>query len=51
MKINLSRRSRTRGYVKTTQTRLDEMYYMGTAVANEIDSHVNELWKPKPATT
>jgi len=38
-------------YVKLTQTRLDEMYYMGTAVANEIDSHVNELWKPKPAAT
>lgn len=48
VKINLSS-IKDEEYVKTTQTRLDEMYYMGTAVANEIDSHVNEMWKPKPA--
>ena len=49
VKINLSS-IKDDEYVKTTQTRLDEMYYMGSAVANEIDSHVTEMWRPKPAT-
>ncbi len=31
-------------YVRATRTRVDEMLYMGTAAAQEIDSHVNDLW-------
>lgn len=34
-------------YAKDLRTRLDEMLYMGGAVANEIDSKVQEMWKPK----
>ncbi len=37
-------------YVKTTRTRMDEMAYMATAVASEIDSHVREMWSPTPAS-
>lgn len=33
-------------YAKDVRTRLDEMLYMGTAVAQEIDSLVNDLWAP-----
>jgi formiminotetrahydrofolate cyclodeaminase len=36
-------------FVKDMRTRLDEMLYMGTAVAQEIDSLVHDLWAPKPA--
>ena len=36
-------------YVKNARTRMDEMAFMGTAVANEIDSHVRELWTAKHA--
>jgi formiminotetrahydrofolate cyclodeaminase len=39
------------GYAKNVRTRLDEMTFMGMAVSTEIDSHVNDLWKPKPAAT
>ena len=35
-------------YSKDMRTRLDEMLYMGGAVANEIDSKVQDMWKPKP---
>ena len=35
-------------YAKAMRTRLDEMLYMGGAVASEIDSKVQDLWKPKP---
>jgi len=35
-------------YGKDMRTRLDEMLYMGGAVANEIDSNVQDMWKPKP---
>lgn len=31
-------------YAATLRTRLDEMLYMGTAAAQDIDSHVNDLW-------
>ena len=31
-------------FVSEARTRLDEMSYMGTAAANTVDSHVNELW-------
>jgi formiminotetrahydrofolate cyclodeaminase len=34
-------------YAKAMRTRLDEMLYMGGAVASEIDSKVQEQWKPK----
>lgn len=37
-------------YVRDARTRMDEMYYMGTAVANGIDSFVSDLWAPAPAT-
>lgn len=36
-------------YAKDVRTRLDEMLYMGTTAASEIDSRVADLWKPKPA--
>lgn len=37
-------------YAKDVRTRLDEMLYMGTAVAQEIESFVNDLWAPpRPA--
>jgi formiminotetrahydrofolate cyclodeaminase len=35
-------------FSRATRTRLDEMLYMGAATASEIDSHVQEMWKPKP---
>mgnify|MGYP001814324881 CR=1 FL=1 len=44
VKINLAAIEDT-DYVQHARTRMDEMAYMGTAVANEIDSHVNELWQ------
>jgi methenyltetrahydrofolate cyclohydrolase len=47
VKINLAAVKDPR-YVKDMRTRIDEMSYMGTAVAQEIESHVNDLWtKPK----
>jgi formiminotetrahydrofolate cyclodeaminase len=46
VKINLGGITDAR-YVKDMRTRLDEMLYMGTAVAQEIDSFVNDLWAPK----
>ena len=36
-------------YVKDTRTRLDEILYMGQSTATEIDSRVQEHWRPKPA--
>lgn len=36
-------------YCKNMRTRLDEMLYMGNGVANEIDSRVQDMWKPKPS--
>lgn len=36
-------------YVKMARTRMDEMLYMGIAVANEIDSTVSDQWNPTPA--
>jgi len=35
-------------YAKNIRTRLDEMLFMGNGVAAEIDSKVQEMWKPKP---
>lgn len=35
-------------WCKDMRTRLDEMLYMGTAVAQEIDSMVHDLWAPRP---
>jgi formiminotetrahydrofolate cyclodeaminase len=46
VKINLASLKDAK-YVKDMRTRLDEMAYMGTAVAQEIESYVNDLWAPK----
>lgn len=35
-------------FCKDTRTKLDEILYMGSTTAAEIDSKVQELWKPKP---
>jgi glutamate formiminotransferase/formiminotetrahydrofolate cyclodeaminase len=32
-------------YVKISRTRMDEMLYMGTRVATNVESYVNDLWK------
>jgi methenyltetrahydrofolate cyclohydrolase len=37
-------------WAKDVRTRLDEMLYMGTTAASEIDSKVQEMWKRKPAS-
>src|SRR5262245_14080977 len=37
-------------YAKDARTKLDEMLYMGATAASEIDSRVQEMWKPKPKT-
>ena len=34
-------------FARDTRTRLDEMLYMGSTIASEIDSRVQEMWKPK----
>jgi formiminotetrahydrofolate cyclodeaminase len=34
-------------FAKELRTRLDEMVYMGGTIASEIDSRVQEMWKPK----
>jgi formiminotetrahydrofolate cyclodeaminase len=34
-------------FARETRTRLDEMLYMGGTVSSEIDSRVQDLWKPK----
>jgi formiminotetrahydrofolate cyclodeaminase len=34
-------------YARAIRTRLDEMLYMGGATVTEIDSRVQEMWKPK----
>ncbi|MHC5010644.1 MAG: cyclodeaminase/cyclohydrolase family protein [Planctomycetota bacterium] len=44
VKINLGS-VKDEAYVRMTRTRMDEMLYMGTNVAQEIDSRVNDLWK------
>lgn len=44
VKINLAS-IKDSTYVSEMNTRIDEMLYMCTAVANEIDSHVQEMWK------
>jgi len=36
-------------FAKDCRTRLDEMLYMGATAASEIDSRVQDMWKPKPA--
>lgn len=46
VKINLTGLEDAR-WAKDVRTRLDEMLYMGTAVAQEIESFVNDLWAPK----
>ncbi|MDJ0973970.1 MAG: cyclodeaminase/cyclohydrolase family protein [Planctomycetota bacterium] len=48
VKINLGS-IKDEAYLNEARTKMDEMMYMGTAVANEIDSYVNELWNPAPA--
>jgi HAD superfamily hydrolase (TIGR01509 family) len=35
-------------YAKDMRTRLDEALYMGGTAASEIDSRVQDMWKPKP---
>ena len=35
-------------YAKDVRTKLDEILYMGTTTAGEIDSKVQDMWKPKP---
>ncbi len=47
VKINLVALKDLR-FAKDTRTRVDEMAYMGTAAAQEIDSLVNDMWAPKP---
>lgn len=49
VKINLGS-IKDEAYVKDARTKMDEMMYMGTAVANEIDSFVNEQWNPTAPT-
>ena len=34
-------------FARDMRTRLDEMLYMGSTIASEIDSRVQEMWKPK----
>jgi formiminotetrahydrofolate cyclodeaminase len=34
-------------FARDLRTRLDEMLYMGGTIASEIDSRVQDLWKPK----
>ena len=46
VKINLVGVTDAR-FAKDVRTRLDEMLYMGTAVAQEIESFVTDLWAPK----
>ena len=48
VKINLAS-IKDEAYVSEVRTRVDEMTYMGTAAATTIDSHVNEIWAPKPS--
>jgi len=48
IKINLVAIKDVR-FAKDTRTRVDEMAYMGTAAAQEIDSLVNDMWSPRPA--
>jgi formiminotetrahydrofolate cyclodeaminase len=36
------------GFAKEMRTRVDEILYMGATTASEIDSKVQEMWKPKP---
>lgn len=48
IKINLVAIKDVR-FAKDMRTRVDEMAYMGTAAAQEIDSLVNDMWAPKPA--
>lgn len=49
VKINLGS-IKDPAYVRDAHTKMDEMLYMATAVANEVDSYVNEQWSPAPAT-
>lgn len=37
-------------YVKAATARMDEMFYMATNTASEVEAHVMDLWKPAPAT-
>ena len=36
------------GFAKEMRTRVDEILYMGATTASEIDSKVQDMWKPKP---
>lgn len=45
VKINLGS-IQDQAFTNAARTRMDEMLYMGTAAAQEIDSHVNDLWAP-----
>jgi formiminotetrahydrofolate cyclodeaminase len=44
VKVNLASLT-DEAFRKEARTRMDEILYMGTSVANVIDSHVNDLWK------
>jgi formiminotetrahydrofolate cyclodeaminase len=46
VRINLAALDEDR-WSKDVRTRLDEMLYMGSTIATEIDSRVQDLWKPK----
>ncbi len=35
-------------WARDVRTKLDEMLYMGQTTASEIDSKVQDMWKPKP---
>jgi formiminotetrahydrofolate cyclodeaminase len=35
-------------WTRDVRTKLDEMLYMGLTTVSEIDSKVQEMWKPKP---
>lgn len=37
-------------YAHEARARIDEIEYMGVAAATEVDSRVNDLWTPTPAT-
>ena len=43
VKINLGS-IKDEQFVGQARARVDEMSYMGTAAANSVDSHVNEMW-------
>jgi len=36
-------------YARDVRTKLDEILYMGSSKASDIDGQVKDMWKPKPA--